>query len=97
MPSLKELLDQRAKLDAKIKEAKDEARAAVIADIMRLIAEHGITHRDIFGRQNSRSRAKPPAKYRNPETGETWSGRGREPAWIAGRDRTRYLISTLGE
>ncbi|WP_408475216.1 H-NS family nucleoid-associated regulatory protein [Paraburkholderia strydomiana] len=21
-------------------------------------------------------------KYRNPETGETWSGRGRAPRWI---------------
>lgn len=24
-----------------------------------------------------------PAKYRNPETGETWTGRGRAPRWMA--------------
>ena len=35
--------------------------------------------------------------YRNPKTGETWSGRGRPARWIAaaekaGHKRTEYLI-----
>ncbi|HDR9377078.1 TPA: H-NS histone family protein, partial [Burkholderia multivorans] len=33
-----------------------------------------------------------PPKYRNPKTGETWSGRGRAPAWL-GKNRTRFLIA----
>jgi DNA-binding protein H-NS len=34
-----------------------------------------------------------PAKYRDPKSGATWSGRGRAPDWMASaRDRTRYLI-----
>lgn len=34
-----------------------------------------------------------PAKYRDPKSGATWSGRGRTPAWLAGaRDRTKFLI-----
>lgn len=33
-------------------------------------------------------------KYRDPETGATWSGRGRAPAWLAdAKDRTAFLIS----
>ncbi|WP_442878651.1 H-NS family nucleoid-associated regulatory protein [Burkholderia sp. 1B3(2022)] len=32
------------------------------------------------------------AKYFNPETGQTWSGVGREPAWIRGQDRSRFAI-----
>ncbi len=37
-----------------------------------------------------------PAKYRNPETGQTWSGRGRMPKWLAlaeeaGRSRDGFL------
>ncbi|WP_321852677.1 H-NS histone family protein [Burkholderia diffusa] len=36
-----------------------------------------------------RKSAKPPPKYRNPETGETWSGRGGAPAWINGKKQTR--------
>ncbi|WP_157047486.1 H-NS family nucleoid-associated regulatory protein, partial [Burkholderia mallei] len=26
------------------------------------------------------------------ETGATWSGRGREPGWIKGKKRERFLI-----
>ncbi|MEM5368947.1 H-NS family nucleoid-associated regulatory protein [Paraburkholderia azotifigens] len=38
-----------------------------------------------------------PAKYRNPETGATWSGRGPAPAWLAGaKDRTKFLIAEGG-
>jgi DNA-binding protein H-NS len=34
-----------------------------------------------------------PAKYLDPKTGATWSGRGPAPAWLAGaKDRTKYLI-----
>jgi DNA-binding protein H-NS len=35
-------------------------------------------------------------KYRDPETGATWSGRGKAPAWLAGaKDRTTYLIDAV--
>ena len=32
-----------------------------------------------------------PPKYRNPETGQTWSGRGHTPGWMVG-DKDEYLI-----
>ncbi len=40
--------------------------------------------------------ASPAVKYRNPESGETWSGRGRMPKWLAlaeqgGRGREEFL------
>ncbi|SAK74633.1 H-NS histone family protein [Caballeronia ptereochthonis] len=42
-------------------------------------------------------KGKLPAKYRNPETGETWSGWARPPAWIAGvKDRSKFLIDAEG-
>jgi DNA-binding protein H-NS len=42
-------------------------------------------------------RGKLPAKYRNPETGDTWSGWGRPPAWIASfKDRSKFLIDAEG-
>ncbi len=36
-------------------------------------------------------------KYRDPETGDTWSGRGRMASWLkrkidAGEDREKYLV-----
>ena len=34
-----------------------------------------------------------PAKYLDPKTGATWSGRGPAPAWLAAaKDRTRFLV-----
>lgn len=34
-----------------------------------------------------------PARYRDPKTGATWSGRARAPAWIANaKDRSKFLI-----
>jgi DNA-binding protein H-NS len=38
-----------------------------------------------------------PPKYRDPETGAMWSGRGRAPAWLADiKDRTTFLIEGKG-
>src|SRR5471032_3552488 len=35
-----------------------------------------------------------PAKYLDPKTGATWSGKGPAPAWLAAaKDRTRFLIA----
>ncbi|WP_245933167.1 H-NS family nucleoid-associated regulatory protein [Caballeronia novacaledonica] len=34
-----------------------------------------------------------PAKYEDPKSGATWSGRGPAPKWLASaKDRTRFLI-----
>ncbi|KRC69226.1 hypothetical protein ASE30_18535 [Achromobacter sp. Root83] len=51
--------------------------------------------RDVQRRPDSRSVVAP--KYRNPESGETWSGRGRAPRWLtsaekAGRNRDDFRV-----
>jgi DNA-binding protein H-NS len=43
--------------------------------------------------KKAQPKGKQPAKYRNPETGATWSGRGPAPAWLAAeKDRSKFLI-----
>jgi DNA-binding protein H-NS len=38
------------------------------------------------------------AKYRDPKSGATWSGRGPAPAWLAGaKDRSKFLIAGAEE
>ncbi|WP_441295522.1 H-NS histone family protein [Massilia brevitalea] len=32
------------------------------------------------------------AKYRDPDSGATWTGRGRAPRWLNGRDKEKFLI-----
>jgi DNA-binding protein H-NS len=44
-------------------------------------------------RPGNYARGPQPAKYRDPETGATWSGRGPAPAWMANaKDRAKYSI-----
>ncbi|MGI4816067.1 MAG: H-NS family nucleoid-associated regulatory protein [Janthinobacterium lividum] len=99
MDSYKELLAQREKLERKIAEAKDREFAVVLEDIRQKMADFGITLADLGGGRTSKT-AKPRArgrvapKYRNPNTEETWSGRGKPPKWIAGvESRERFLIN----
>ena len=50
-------------------------------------------------RQPRKVATSPPAKYRNPETGATWSGRGRMPKWLAlagEQGRSREEFATKG-
>lgn len=40
----------------------------------------------------SAQKAPLPPKYRDPKTGATWSGRGKPPNWIVGKNRDRFLM-----
>lgn len=45
-------------------------------------------------KQGNYVRGPQPVKYRDPETGATWSGRGRAPAWVANaKDRSKFSIA----
>jgi DNA-binding protein H-NS len=37
-----------------------------------------------------------PAKYRDPKTGATWSGRGARAKWLVGKKLSDYLIDKSG-
>jgi DNA-binding protein H-NS len=83
--SVSELLAQRAALDSQIAEAQRAARTEAIAKVRALMSEHGLTVADLAGRAVSKPRSsgtKVAPKYRHPNTGETWSGRGLQPKWL---------------
>lgn len=91
MPSLQELLAQRAEIEKKIADAQREERSTAIAKVKALMAEHGLTAADIAGKTPAVRAAATPGpkaggkvapKFRNGATGETWSGRGLQPKWL---------------
>lgn len=97
MNSYKELLQQREALDKQIEEARHQEISAALEKVRSLVTEFGLTADDVF--TSARKTAKPgktgmkvAAKYRNPATGDTWTGRGKPPKWIEGQERTQYLI-----
>ncbi|CAB3761027.1 H-NS histone family protein [Paraburkholderia solisilvae] len=94
MATYKQLTAQLDKLHKEMSLAREKEVAQAIADIREKIAEYGITAEEL-GFSSKRPAARKPAlppKYRNPKTGETWSGRGRAPGWLAGKNRDRFLI-----
>lgn len=82
---LSDLLAQKAALEQQIADLQREQRASAIDNVKALMSEHGLTAADIGGRSGvaKRSASKVAPKYRNPASGETWSGRGLKPRWLA--------------
>lgn len=91
MSQLNELMAQKAAIDERIAELRKTERAQAIAQCVALIRDHDLTSADLFGSAKAKQKAVVPARYRNPLTGETWSGRGRRPKWLDG-DRAAYAI-----
>lgn len=95
--SYKELLAEREALEKAIALARQNEIASAIAQARQLVAEYGLTAQDVFpGRATrvaSKATAKVAAKYRDPSTGQTWTGRGKPPKWIDGKDRSQFTIA----
>jgi DNA-binding protein H-NS len=94
------------KLQARAEELRQAEKAGVVSRIREAISVYGITAADLGlaaggARSAARSSVAAPApkgqvgvaKYRDPASGKTWTGRGKPPLWIAGaKDRQAFLI-----
>ncbi|WDD90746.1 H-NS histone family protein (plasmid) [Burkholderia sp. FERM BP-3421] len=92
-----ELKARLRSIDEAVEVAKKRETEQAIMRIQQTILEYGLTARDIFGRRKmngdrDRRYGRVRAKYVNPTTGETWTGRGRPPRWIAGQNFDHFLI-----
>jgi len=98
--NLDDLLAQKQALETKIEQARAAARAEDLALVRKLIERHGLTVGEVFpghrAPRSARSSAETEAapKYRDPRTGKTWSGRGRAPSWLQGKNKDDFLIRT---
>lgn len=96
MASYKELLQQRELLEQQISEARKTELSDAVAKVRALVAEYGLTAEDVFPPAKSARAAgqgsKVAPKYRDPATGQTWTGRGKAPKWIQDQDREKFAI-----
>lgn|SRR5690606_33937937 len=100
MSSYQELLAQRAELDRQIQAARRAEKAEAIAAAKKLITDFDLSAEDCGfrsgpGRRRTKSNIAP--AYRGPN-GETWTGRGRTPKWLAmleaqGQSREAFRIA----
>ena len=95
MATYKQLQDQIKQLQHEAEELRKNELSNAIAQIKMTMAEYGITLADLGftnKKNNGQVRAPLAPKYRNPVTGETWSGRGKAPKWIDPNNREKFLI-----
>lgn len=82
---------EKEKLEAAMVEKKAAAAIEILTEIRKCIEEFGFTPEDLFPAPDPFPRKRRP-RYFDPESGATWSGVGREPLWIRGKDRQQYQI-----
>jgi DNA-binding protein H-NS len=86
MPKLQDLLAKKAELEKQIEDTRRQEKSDAIAQVRALMAEHGLTAADLSMRGKSSAKGntgrKVAPKYRDPATGDTWSGRGLQPKWL---------------
>lgn len=98
-----EIEKQINKLQRKMRTLHTRQRRPVITSIVRSMIEYEITPEEIaeaYEKRNLRTttaNATAPARFKNPKTGDTWTGRGRPPRWIVeaennGQNRQDFLI-----
>jgi DNA-binding protein H-NS len=97
-----ELTEVIRKAEALRQEKQEDAKAALLSKWQAEAAENNLSLDAILagqqptqgqGRKVRRGNGdKVAAKFRDPETGKTWSGRGREPTWIKGKNREEFKI-----
>jgi DNA-binding protein H-NS len=100
--SLSELLAQKAALEKQIADTQREERAEAVSQVRALMAQFGLTVADLGSKPAPAPKGvggagKVAAKYRHPETGQTWSGRGLKPNWLkaaldSGRTQADFAV-----
>lgn len=96
MEIYEELLRKKADIEAKLEEARAREIADAKAKVKDLISQFNLKPQDLFGtkavRRVGKSGGKVEPKFRNPASGETWTGRCKAPRWIQDQDRAKFLI-----
>ena len=89
MVALTDLLTRKAELERQIESLSREQRGSVLVEIRALMAHHGLTVADLAANRLVNGATKPLAqdrgatpKYRDPDSGGTWGGRGPRPKWL---------------
>ncbi|MEO9823965.1 MAG: H-NS histone family protein [Paracoccaceae bacterium] len=85
--SLADLQALQSDVEKAIADFAAQAKTKALKEMQAVAKKHGLSLDDVMGRKGKKGKgkAKAPAapKYRNPaNAAETWSGRGRQPAWF---------------
>lgn len=95
MSTYQEYTAKIAELQQLAEAARKNEIAGAKAQIAEIMSQYGLSVADLTGTtkaKNTKERVPVAAKYRNDSTGETWTGRGRSPKWLEGKEKDQFLI-----
>ncbi len=108
MDELEQLLQEEASLQEKIRTLREIKKSEIIASMKLQMRNYGIVIGDLVDspaelprqrrsrdsglKEQVEKKGKYPPKYRNPVTGKTWSGYGKPPNWIKGKNFADFRI-----
>lgn len=96
MPTYQEYQEQIAKLQTLAEQARQDEMVEARRKVRELMDAHKLSPSD-FAESNEKKKQTEKkgtvqAKYRDPDSGATWTGRGRAPRWLNRRDKDEFLI-----
>ncbi len=93
MASFKEIQAQIEQLQQQAAAQRENELAGAVQQIRDLMQEYGITVEDLQpSRKKGTAKKAGTVQFRHPETGDTWSGRGRMPHWLQGKDKEQFRV-----
>ena len=108
MDELELLLQEQVSLQEKIRTLREIKKGEIIASMKLQMKNYGIVISDLVDspeelpkqrrlrnagiKEQVEKKGKHPPKYRDPVTGKTWSGYGKPPNWIKGKNFADFRI-----
>ncbi|MXN79918.1 H-NS histone family protein [Burkholderia sp. 4701] len=94
MDTYRELLNHLQSLKLEIEAAREREAHLIAERVLEVLAECGVPIDELVAlcRHDARIRPRAKQKYWDPRTGATWSGRGRTPRWMVGKNPDEFLI-----
>ena len=95
MTTYQEYKAKIAELESLAEKARNDEVQSAKEQILTIMRTYNLTVADLSTNAKAKSiktRAPVPTKYRDDATGQTWTGRGRAPKWLEGKDKNQFLI-----
>jgi len=95
MPTYQEYQEQISQLQALAEQARQAEIAEAKKRIKELMEANGLTAQDLQESKRTatvKKKGAVEAKYKDPASGQTWTGRGRAPRWLDGKNREEFRI-----
>ncbi|MBA4709591.1 H-NS histone family protein [Aquitalea aquatica] len=94
--NLADLQALRNSVQAEISRRETEEKANAKKQILELAKSYGLNLDDVLSKATTAIRKPVEAKYKNPnDESQTWTGRGRKPAWVQAQLDEGFSIEDL--